>query len=600
MKLKHLFFNALAVMTFAACSSEAEEIKPADKSETSISLNLELQGNMNTPEEDGLRAMTLDKSEDYPPFTYEEGVSSFVTHCFLRNEEGTAQFYAEVDWDATVETSGRITLKMKGSTLNLLPTGDLIGKSEAELQALAPKAGEIWYIAGMMGGGVLSADRTKVDFTYTEDEATFQSNQVRIPLSFSWKPFTISKAFGERAPQIVVQFKPKGSLIHARYKMKSGTVLPNPKPMVTIALTSNAFDRNVAFDYTLSTPSQLVEEPTSAYTSKWTGDFAFRTTYRAIEPDDNLKGSVLFWGIYRTDIAASEHKTEIYLASHTGRVLGSGKTSEVITTPFEEGLAYTHFFEVERPLMPLEAMAKANISEASLAADAPAFLTSETSTEGSAYLNFDDAVARFSTRVVHIDGRRYQLLGTPFWSVILPNANVLLNATPGTTETRDDTGSQHYGPRLTNIQLYGAMQSVYHTKSATLGYAIRLIGESSSNYFRTAYRYELVKGTSGHEHLKMTSRYLGASFTGSITDVIEDATFWNVNNSDDVVRYIPLAGQKSATDVTGYLGQRAYLWTASAHSTQQTLAYSVAVLDPILRVYPSQRTLKFPIRLMQR
>ncbi len=623
MKLKHLFFNALAVMAFAACSSEAEEIKPTEKAETSISLDLEIQGNMNTPQEDGLiptetRRMTLDLSEDYPPFTYQEGISSFVTHCFLRNDEGTAQFYAQVDWEPTVETSGRITLKMKGSTLNLLPTGDLIGKSEAELQALAPQAGQTWYIAGTMGGGVLSEDRTRVDFSYRPAlDNNAPAGSVRMPVSFSWKPFTISKAFGQRAPQIAVQFKPQGSLIHIRAQKKAGAAdLPyltdGSRAQVIVGFTSNAYYHQGGLDYTLS--DNVVAEP--SYNGDWdrSGRLEWGARFRAITPAaDTQKGSAFLWLMPRTDIADSQVYSEVYLSSHTGNVLGTTRKSEVITQPFKSGLAYVYFLEYDRPYNPIDLFAKSNVSAESMAGVTsesdpvvaePQLLASETSTTGSAMLNWATMQAQFNSSTggsAVINNRRHEIPANYFWEAVLPSSRPLFSNL-NTAVTKPETWSTILHNMGKDIRRFGSVESTFYAKSNTLAYAIRFAGGNTNNYYRTAYRYELVTSTPGHEHLKITTRYLGPSFSGSITDVVEDATFWNVNNTDDAVRCFPLTGRINDTDQHIGLGTQTVLYSRTLVSGSHHLFYALFVRAPrVTELFPGSgfdMNQKLPIRLI--
>ncbi len=607
MKLKHLFFNALAVMVFAACSSEAEEIKPADKTQETpvVTINLEMSGDFQLPtvQYDGTRALTLDLDEDYPPFTNEEGVTDWKTHCFLRNADGTAQFYALVDWNATTNNDGSITLNIKESALNLLPSGDLIGLSESELAAKAPKAGERWYIAGMTGGGVLDDTRTKVDFTVDEfarPAEVLPANALRIPLAFAWTPFTVSKKMGERAPRISVQFQPKGSLIHVRVSPSPSIQLPDGGTTFNVSCVSNSFDCSGHFDYALSTAGLSEPKWTWNEAYNWSGNSALMSRLKGQRITSGETKSLIYWGMNRplAEIPEGKVRTEILLMSHQGNVLGSTDVAQKRSRVFENGMSYVYFFELGRPKMSLENLAESNVADNG---GTLTFVSSPTSTSGSTFYTFEQAVNTFDPAMrVHIDGYRYKLPQVSFWRSILPENTFGYNVLSDRSNLQDGD-SQYGGHQSVSYALHGT-QSDFTVKSTGLAYGLRFKGGPSNNYFRTAYRYQVVSDVSGQEHIKITSRYLGANFSGSITTIADDVAFWNVNNSEDVTRYFPLTGfYANDADALQDKGSKGGLWAnmniVTTYSSQRVFSLNPSLVGPIA-VVPSA-TAKYPVRLVR-
>jgi uncharacterized protein (TIGR02145 family) len=128
-----------------------------------------------------------------------------------------------------------------------------------------------------------------------------------------------------------------------------------------------------------------------------------------------------------------------------------------------------------------------------------------------------------------------------------------------------------YAPELDmvneKISVNGVTKS-YFSKYADkngIRYAIRFMRDpdmATDNKLLQAYRYETVGSTeNGNLRLKITVRYLGRSFKGSIDDIANEG-WWNANREQDAVRefpYLPTtidASQKSNADKGNY-------WTSS-------------------------------------
>ncbi len=598
MKLKHLFFSTLAAMALAACSSEAEEIKPAEKSqETPVAtIDVEMSGALTT---DGVRALALDFDEDYPPFIHTDNVS-WLTHCFIRNEEADAQFYAEIDWIPTTNADGSITLKIKNSSLQLLPTGDLIGLTDSELAAKAPKAGETWYIAGMAGGGVLNDSRTDISFDYNASlDATLPAGHTRLPLQFDWKPFTVSKKSGERAPQIAVQFKPRGSLIHIRLNNKT-----NPQTTdatVVVSMTTNATTPNISISYALAGKDNLTADPITGWSRPSTAEinstlitesqgiyfsheYSTRTRSIVLNSTTN-KGSVFLWGFYAKE-SAEDFITSIYSTTHLLYNAGTKQTPTNITRTFEDGKAYVYHLDVARPLTPIERVAESNLAEGKAA-----FVSSTTSTSGSHFFTkdemFNDLTTSRSTKSgqLNIGPRRYTVPNSRLMYGVFTNySNFKLNTVGIYKNIVEDTRFSTY------LDLGGkGTTSDYNIVNSQYAYALRFKGGLGNDY-QTAYRYQLITNQSGHERIEVTTRYLGPSFTGTIEE-ISNETFWSSNTENDATRLFPFTGYYE-NDVLTQIGSEARAWTIQGDYILQINANRM-LTTPIVSTNN-----KYPVRLM--
>ncbi len=525
MKLKHLFFNALAVMAFAACSSEAEEIKPAEKSETAT-VEIDLEGEYNNGQ---TRALTFDGTE-YPLFTHQTGVTDWKTHCFIRNEAGTVQFYALVDWTASVNSStGAITLKIKDSKLTLQGSGG----SNPATTATLPKAGERWYIAGIAGGGVLEANNTKVNFAYNQSlDASLAANQLRVPIAFGWTPFTIAKPVSERAPRIVVQFQPQGTLLNMYVNNKTNV---NKAPLQAgMKVTSNALSQDGNFDYSLA-----ASRTTYASAPKWDFTNASATTetfVRNINIAQNARANCYIWAMPRTTAPSGGFKTTVGVGGYTYFAEGSStQKPATMTQTFQKGNTYmAKAVDVYRPYLPYEFLTEYNV-----ATDGASFVTTHAN-DVSGYWNYTEALEKFSS--ITIAGKKYHL----------PTGNELAGIFGWVWSNAGEQNNIRfdYATSYDNLEEKVEIDGFSHTYTAdyrSLGnqnvYALRL-KSSTDNSRLLAVRYSYIPDplTSNKYYLRISYRHLGvAGASTTITDVAKES-FWASNTSKDAVFYFPASG----------------------------------------------------------
>ncbi len=533
MKLKHLFFNALAVMAFAACSSEAEEIKPADKASTAT-LQLDMTGQYGTGNSDQTRALSLDGTE-YPRFIHEEGVTNWSTHCFIRNEAGDVQFYALVDWNATTDSDGNISLHIKNSTLTLQNSAG----SDVTATETLPKAGERWYIAGIAGGGYLFDNNTRVGFWPNESESAGSPHQVRVPLAFGWTRFTIPSNT-ERAPQISVQFQPQGTLLSAYVNNTSDATLD-----AGMRVISNAISVHGAFDYTLAADR-------STYTSapKWGFKRTLASTRiysRNISIPANTGKNCYMWGMPRTEAEkpTSGFRTYIGLAGY------AAITPNKITRTFTAGNTYampdvnTSNFRVMFPHEPL--------TQYNVAPDAQSFVTTQANNV-SGFWNWADAVDKFEG--IEIDGTDYYLPSIQEQKGLIPpysGLRVRFSATTASDDYQEDAYISGWKFSFT---------SDYRGTTSGISYALRF--KTTDNARLTAVRYQYMNNSDGDgKMLKITYRPLGPSGAATTITQVADETYWQSNTDADVTFYLPASGYYTADDVLTLPNTNGYYWSST-------------------------------------
>ena len=155
------------------------------------------------------------------------------------------------------------------------------------------------------------------------------------------------------------------------------------------------------------------------------------------------------------------------------------------------------------------------------------FVTDLTACTGSPFFTYADAYEFINTMNILISP--YYLPKEEEWRSIVPDNNNHVNLkqfmnSPGVSETVMIQGKTF------------TMISDFVTYDAGASYAIRYKGTSMVS----AWKYEYISD-GNNTYLKITSRNLYGQTLPYIDDVSE-ATFWNNNNTNDVVRYFPASG----------------------------------------------------------
>lgn len=586
MRMKHLFMPLFGALALMGCNKELIEPSELESSGAApITLELSLEGTAVSRDE--MRAVSFYTEDDIPPTKHEDGISDWQTHCFLRNESGTAQAYALVDWDAR-EVNGKIHLKMKGHTLKLEQSG-----SQPLVQ---PQPGERWRIAGITGGGKLNSDRTRVDFTPdTALDNGLNPNQARVPFTFGWTTFTVSRVSGDRAPKISVHFAPQGSLLNVRVNNKTNRGAESVTSV--LKFFTNALSGNGYFDYALGN-----EAPVWKFTNESAQE---ETISRPISVAKGAATNYVLWGMPRPETSkpSGGFKSEVYLGRYKIFAEMTKVKPNIRTKGFTSGLAYPMGIDIDRPFMPLEYVADYNVAE-----DRASFATTH-HVSGNApdnheeYVTMQQAVDLFSN--IKIGGRGYHLPKFSEARGVVP-MEVLKDATQNIAPRRHTFEDQSL--EIEGLT-YGGYRDEVNLSDLSTQYALRFVKDSSKDMVM-AYRYVFDINTSdnSYNHVMITSRYVGPK--GVTLDEISNPDYWNSNNEEDKSIRLPLVGYLIGSDGAlaysrGSIGDywlvpqggfKVYMQGVSASiSGVQNSAYRVARIVSI----PGSNTneYRFPIRL---
>lgn len=553
MNFKHLFLPLVGSLALVGCNKEAvEPISSNTTQANSITLELSLEGT--AVGTNAMRAVSFDTDEDIPPTMHEEGVSDWKTHCFLRSEDGTKQAYAMIDWDARVE-GGKIQLKMKGHTLTLEQSGS---------QPLAqPQPGEQWFIAGVTGGGKLNEDKTRVDFgSDAALDNALKPHQARVPFTFGWTGFTVSKISGQTAPKISVQFEPQGTLLNVRVKNNTS------KPVASAELTiySNAVSNNGYFDYSLGT-----DTPSWTFTK---ADAVEETISRSASVAAASAKKYVLWGMPRPETAKPEggFKSEVVLAGYDLSQAGPSKEKpEVRTKSFARGLAYPMGVDIEVSLSPLNKLTTTGapnyivkvMQQPSNALIDPTTFASTTEIMNSGiHYNYSDAKRLFGFSSPE-NTSSYYVPEPAEWATVFSSSAVPFSTTNPVRWKEKVQFEQGEATQARDV--FSSYKSV-----GNVLYALRfckLNNVETDNKMRTAFRYEYIKIkdlADGPLHgLKITTRYVGNDPSYSNDEIPTADEFWNNTRKTTTVVF-PALGIKTpvAEDIPTNAGLRFYAWTA--------------------------------------
>lgn len=121
---------------------------------------------------------------------------------------------------------------------------------------------------------------------------------------------------------------------------------------------------------------------------------------------------------------------------------------------------------------------------------------------------------------------------------------------------------------------------------------------ASDNSQQAAYRYEVVgehKMNSLDAHLKITVRYLGEHFTGTIDDIATEE-YWAENSQDDIVRIIPASIYYHPQSKKEVMGMGAYYWTSSPYEPQDGWMWTISYIPKMAYISYNSALFKFGIR----
>jgi hypothetical protein len=192
---------------------------------------------------------------------------------------------------------------------------------------------------------------------------------------------------------------------------------------------------------------------------------------------------------------------------------------------------------------PLSYVAEYNVNAAGTG-----FVGSKTDCTVSGYFKYRDAKDN-----IKIAG--HHLPSIEEWSSIIPYNQdlVVFNSSSTINQSVSETVTVQ-GESVNMSSDYRAIQN------SNVTYALRYKGTDMV----TAWRYELIGYNTNTCHMKITSRNVAPSVT---IDNIANATYWNYNNVNDVIRYFPASGSKGSSGPAQNVGTKGLFWSSSLSST---------------------------------
>lgn len=243
---------------------------------------------------------------------------------------------------------------------------------------------------------------------------------------------------------------------------------------------------------------------------------------------------------------------------------GNGNNDNTAAVGFPEGK------------IPLEYLAEYNV-----AAGGTSFVDTHTN-NASGYFSWEDAMK------IKISG--YHIPSQDEMRAILVPGESSANYYSNMTKTVDEL-----------IVVAGEAYSVtseYTSKGNGILYALRFAQGTKKDKL-TAYRYErLGTFTAGNldARVKISARYLGATFTGNLATIANEA-YWQTNNSKDVHRFLSATGYKLSGGTVSDLGVKGLYWT-STEVGSAAKAFAAALTSPHVNNQYNKAT-HVPVRLLK-
>jgi hypothetical protein len=197
---------------------------------------------------------------------------------------------------------------------------------------------------------------------------------------------------------------------------------------------------------------------------------------------------------------------------------------------------------------PLSFVAEYNVNPAG-----NGFVTDLTACDVSGYFTWDN------TGTINISG--YHLPSIEEWYGIVPKRG------SNVTYVSFKAESSHYGISE-NVIVQGesiSMTSDFYNTGNDVSYALRYKGTDMVS----AWKYEYLSD-GNNTHMKITSRNV-APFIIIDSITVNNGTFWNSGNENDVVRYFPASGYYEVSS-RKYLGTNGYFWSSTKKGTDFAFA----------------------------
>lgn len=212
-----------------------------------------------------------------------------------------------------------------------------------------------------------------------------------------------------------------------------------------------------------------------------------------------------------------------------------------------------------RPKLAIEYVAEYNVNT-----NGDGFATSHDN-DKSGYFTWNEAKNLFDGSVPELQGYHYPTIEE--LTGIISHAGYI---TYSPSRPTNYTGIQEKITVNGNTKTYFAD---YNNATPNISYGIKFM--NADNELRCAYRYEPIglyeSANNLTGHFKVTVRYLGPNFTGSIND-ISNENYWDTNNQEDIVRIFPAVGfidQSGALQSRGSSGRYSSITESKPTSNYQ-------------------------------
>lgn len=552
----------VAIIALASCNKQDSELISPKAQAAEIALSIDTELSLETLgllglNESQLKALQFDLTGSSPKIS--NSTDGWKTHLFLRKkgnsaEVGYIEYHFRMDGFTPADSQGKKRIKLKGErqvvTVHNITTH--------------PKAGEEWYIIGMLGGGRIDQSKTRVDFLPDPSlDTSLEETQARVPLATNWTKLSISS---DGALSTKLTFVPQGVLINV---VMTNNKYDTPLVLEKSQLVSSTISNQGYFDFSVSQNPET--DILASHSPKWKfteehKDAVYKLSSRL---EKGKRSNTLIWGMP----THAPHKLAIEVFPYSVKRVGTSSLGFVSTEPLSTSTAYRINVEIDRPKTPLEYVADYNLAGGSLVRkgneNTPGVqgelrFAGDHLCNTSGYYDWYRSMGvkdrgynpdgdNLFDHEISIKNEKGETIRTPLknlyhipsleeWSGIFGNGN----------PTRSQYGyiARYSGTDAVTIAgVQKTYKSEVKSEGTGIGYAIRLMNASGAqeaqagwpiaktNDMRTAYRYERsgnLDGNDNNARLKVKSVYLGASFTGDI-NTISDEAWWQAKEREGLV-----------------------------------------------------------------
>lgn len=504
-----------------------------------------------------LRALQFDLTGSSPKI--KNSTNRWKTHLFLRKQGepdivGYVEYYFDIEGLTPADRQGKRKIKLKGAT------------REVTIHNITspPKAGEVWYVIGILGGGKLDESKTKVDFLPEPNtDRALGETEARVPVASVWTKLSIDK---DNKLHTTLAFKPQGVIINvAMTNNKYDAVLSLEKSLLTTSSISNQGH----FDFSASQNPE--NQISSSQGPKWIfADKQSEAHYPlSTRFEKGKQKNQLIWGMPTN----GANKITVEVFPYSVKRKGSSSLGFVSTEPLVASNAYRINLEFDRPKIPLEYVADYNLAGGSLVRKGTTLTPgmqgelrfagdhlNNTSgyydwyrSMGVTHPGYNQSGDDLFTHEIAVKDANGQTIRIPLKSLYhIPSLEEWRGIFGDSNESRSQYGFIANASGTDAVTIRGVKKTYKsETKSmgTGIGYAIRLMDASgaqeakpgwsiaTTNDMKTAYRYERVGDFSGNDNnsrLKVKSVYLGAGFSGNI-NTIADESWWQKKEREGLV-----------------------------------------------------------------